>query len=48
MQRFVTKLSIVVHHYESECHAEKKLGFYFQGQGHSVGLCNQNVTVSPM
>ena len=25
---------------------EKKVGFYLQGQGHSVGLYNQDVTVS--
>ena len=24
----------------------KKKGFYLQGQGHSVGLYNQNMTVS--
>ena len=45
MQTFVTKLGIVVHHDEPECHV-KKLGFYLQGQGHSVGLYNQNMTVS--
>ena len=43
MQPFVTKLGIVVHHHEPECHA-KKMGFYLQGQG--VGLYNQNMTVS--
>ena len=47
MQTFVTKLGIVVHHDEPECHV-KKLGFYLQGQGHSVGLYNQNMTVSTM
>ena len=46
MQPFVTKLGIVVHHHELECHAKKKLGFYLQDQGHSVGLYNQNVMVS--
>ena len=35
----------MVHHHEPECHA-KKLGFYLQGQGHSVGLYNQNEIVS--
>ena len=45
MQPFVTKLGIVVYHCELECHA-KKMGFYLQGQGHSVGLYNQNVMVS--
>ena len=44
LQSFVTKLGIVVHHHhEPECHA-KKMGFYLQG--HSVGLNNQNMTVS--
>ena len=45
LQPFVTKLGIVVHHHEPECHA-KKMGFYLQGQGHSMGLYNQNKTVS--
>ena len=45
MQPFVTKFGIVVHHYEPECHA-KKMGFYLQGQGHSVGLYHGNITVS--
>ena len=45
MQPFVTKLGIVVHHHEPDCHAEK-LGFYLQRQGHSVCLYNQNMTVS--
>ena len=46
MQPFVTKHGIVVHHHEPECHAKKSVGFYLQGQGHSVGLYNQNMTVS--
>ena len=33
---FVTKLGVVMHHYEPECHA-KELVCYFQGQGHSKG-----------
>ena len=45
LQSFETKLGIVVHQHEPECHA-KKMGFYLQGQGHSVGLYNQNMTVS--
>ena len=45
MQPFVTKLGIVVHHHELECHA-KKMGFYLQGQGHIVGLYNQTMMVS--
>ena len=44
MQPFVTKLGIVVHHHEPECHV-RKMGFYLQGQGHSVGLYNQNMMV---
>ena len=47
LQSFVTKLSIVVHHHEPECHAKKKKkGLYLQVQGHSVGLYNQYMTVS--
>ena len=48
MQPFVTKLGTVVHHQEPECHVKKKRGggVYLQGQGHSVGLYNQNVTIS--
>ena len=42
---FVTKPGIVVHQHEPECIA-KKMGFYLQGQGHSVDLYNQNMTVS--
>ena len=45
MQTFATKLGIMVHHHEPDCHV-KKLGFYLQGQGHSVCLYNQNMTVS--
>ena len=33
LQPYVTKLGIVVHHHEPECHAKKKMGFYLQGQG---------------
>ena len=37
LQPFVTKLGIVVHHHEPECHAKKKKkkkkGFCLQGQG---------------
>ena len=43
MQAFVTKLGIVVHNHEPECHV-RKMGFYLQGQG--VGLYNQNMTIS--
>ena len=50
MQPFATNLDIMVHHHEPECHAKKgegkkKRGFYLQGEGHSVGLYNQNITV---
>ena len=45
MQPFVTKLGTVVHHCELECHV-KKMGFCLQGQGHSVGLYNQNIMFS--
>ena len=47
MQPFATEHGIMVQHYELECHGEK-MGFYLQGQGHSVGLYNQNMTVSAM
>ena len=43
-QPFITKLSMVVHHW-LECHM-KEMGCYRQGQGHSEGLYNQNMTVS--
>ena len=39
------KCGMVMHCYELECHAEK-LACYFQGQGHSEGSCDQNMTVS--
>ena len=45
MEHFVTKPSIVMHHLELECHA-KRLVCYFQGQGHSKGSYDQNMTVS--
>ena len=41
---FVTKPSMV-RYYKPE-RRMRKLGFYLQGQGHSVGLYNQNMTVS--
>ena len=31
---FVTKPSMVIHHYKPECHV-RKMGCYLQGQGHS-------------
>ena len=42
MQLFVTKLGIVVHHHEPECHAEK----WDSISKVKVGLYNQNMTVS--
>ena len=41
----VTKLGITVHHCGLGCKA-KEMGCYFQGQGHSEGLLNQNMTIS--
>ena len=47
MQTFVTKLGIVVHHHEPEWHVKKeKKGLSLQGQAQSVGLYNQNMTIS--
>ena len=40
-----TKLGMVVYYHEAVCHAEK-LVHYFQCQGHSEGLHNQNMTIS--
>ena len=39
---FVTKLGMLVHQYEPE----GTVACYLQGQGHSKGSCNQNVTAS--
>ena len=44
-ETFVNKPSMVRHHYKPE-RQMRKMGFYLQGQGHSVGLYNQNMTVS--
>ena len=46
-KHIVTKLGRVMHHHEleRECHA-KRLVCYFQGQGHSKGSYDQNMTVS--
>ena len=41
---FFTKLGMVVYYHEVMCHIEKLL-HYVQGQGHSEGLCNQNMTI---
>ena len=44
---FVTKFGMVMmmHHHGPECHA-KRLVCCFQGQGHSKGSYDQNMTVS--
>ena len=44
-QPFVTKLGMVMYYQVMKCYAEK-LFCYLQGQGHSEGVCNQNMTVS--
>ena len=41
----LTKVCMVVNYHESECHAQKPVR-YFQGQVHSEGLYDQNMTVS--
>ena len=43
-QPLATKLCIVMHHHESECHSEGLI-CYLQGQGCSEGLYNQIMTV---
>ena len=44
-KHFVTKLHIVMHYHELECHAKRSV-CYFQGQGHSKGSYDQTLTVS--
>ena len=44
-QPFVTKQGMVVYYHELECHAEKFV-CYLQGQGHSEGSYDQNVTLA--
>ena len=44
-KHFVSNFGIVMHHYESECHA-KRFICYFQGQGHCKSSYNQNMTIS--
>ena len=44
-EHFVTKPGMVVQHHKPKCHAEK-LVHCFQCQGHSEGLCYQNMTIS--
>ena len=41
----MTKLGVVMHHQELECHAKRAVG-YFEGQGHSKGSYDQNMTDS--
>ena len=43
-KHFLFKLNIVMHRYESECHA-KRLICYFQGQGHCKSSSDQNMTI---
>ena len=45
-EHFFTKLGMVMQHHEPECHTEKKKVCYLQGQGHSKGSCDQNMTLS--
>ena len=42
---FYSKLGMMVCYHEAMCHAEK-LVHYFQCQGHSEGLYNQNMIIS--
>ena len=44
-EHFVTKFDMVTQHYEPECHAEKNV-CYLQGEGHSKGPYDQNMTLS--
>ena len=44
-EHFATKLGIVMHHNGLECQI-KRFVCYFQGQGHSKGSYEQNMTVS--
>ena len=43
-EHFVTKFGIMMQHHEPECNVETKLVCYLQGQGHSKGSCDQNMT----
>ena len=47
-EHFVTKFGMVMQHLEPECHAEKKFCgcCYLQGQGHSEGSYDENITLS--
>ena len=44
-KHFVSKLGIGMHRHELDCHA-KRLVCYFQGQGHSKGSYDQNMTIT--
>ena len=44
-KHFVNKLGMVMRHHKAECQA-KRLVCCLQGQGHSKGLYDQNMTVS--
>ena len=44
-EHFVTKFGMVMQHHEPECHAEKFCCCCLQGQGHSKGSYDQNMTL---
>ena len=44
IEPFVAKPFMVMHHHEPECHV-KRLFCYLQGQGHSEGSYNPNITI---
>ena len=45
---FLTKLSMVMQQQQPDCHAEITMFCYLQGQGHSEGPYDQNMTLSTM
>ena len=45
-EHFVTKFGMLMQHHELECHAEFCCCCYLQGQGHSEGFYDQNMTLS--
>ena len=44
-KKIFTTLGVVLYYHELMCHAEKLIHF-LQCQGHSVGSCNQTMTIS--
>ena len=46
-EHFVTKPGVLMQHHKPECRAETVV-HCVQCQGHSEGLCNQNLTVSTL